>query len=131
MHHQNMAILRSLIAVAWADGKVAEEETEVIEALLQAFGATPAESAFIRDYAKTPRLMDSIDPTELDPDDRRALMQHAVLLTFIDGKQDDSEKDFLEKLAAHLSIEKEEKDSLMQAATDRAKKFLDLLLRRD
>ena len=38
-----MAILKALISVARADGRLADEEMEVIEALLQAFGATPSD----------------------------------------------------------------------------------------
>jgi tellurite resistance protein len=37
MHIQNLAILKGLVTVAWADGRLAGEEKEVLEALLQAF----------------------------------------------------------------------------------------------
>ena len=36
------AMLKSLVAVAWADGRLEGEETEVIDALLQALPAPPA-----------------------------------------------------------------------------------------
>ena len=45
MHEQDKAILKSLVSVAWADGRVTSEETDIIEALLQAFEAT-AEDKF-------------------------------------------------------------------------------------
>ncbi len=127
MHEQNMAILKSLVAVAWADGRVADEETEVIEALLQAFEATASESHEIRKFAEEKKSLDDIPLTELSFDDRRQLLQHAVLLTYIDGEQDASEKKFLDDLCERLRIPAQESTALMTQAEDRAKKFLDLL----
>ena len=127
MHEQNMAILKSLVVVAWADGNVAEEEKEVIEALLQAFEATPSEVALIHEYAAEPKTLADIPLTDMDGDDRRVLLQHAVLLTFIDGEQAESEKKLLGDLGEKLRIPTEERDALVSAATERAKTFLSLL----
>jgi len=127
MHEQDRAILKSLVSVAWADGRVSEEETEILEALLQSFEATSEETAEIREYAKTPRTLGDIPLTELSADDRRMLLQHAVLLTFIDGEQAPQEKRMLDELCEKLRIPAEEVASLMAAAEGRAKKFLDVL----
>jgi tellurite resistance protein len=127
MHEQDRAILKSLVSVAWADGRVSEEETEILEALLQAFEASADEIAEMREYAKTPRSLADIPLTELSADDRRMLLQHAVLLTFIDGAQAPEEKKLLGDLCDKLRIPAEEVDSLMSAAEGRAKKFLDVL----
>jgi uncharacterized membrane protein YebE (DUF533 family) len=130
MHEQNMAILKSLVAVAWADGRVADEEREVIEALLQAFDASEAESQLIRDYASEPKSLDDIPITELSADDRRVLLQHAVFLTFIDGSQDPAEQKMLADLSGRLHIPDVEREALLGAANERAKRFLSLLLPR-
>lgn len=122
-----MAILKSLCAVAWADGHVAEDEREVIEALLQAFGASDNEAQMIRDYVSEPKTLDDIPLTEMDADDRRVLLQHAVFLTYIDGHQDEKEKALLEALGDRLRIAAEERTQLVDAATDRARRFLNLL----
>jgi tellurite resistance protein len=127
MHEQDKAILKSLISIAWADGRVADEETEVIEALLQAFGATDGEAADLRDYAKTKRTLEDIPLTELSADDRRALLQHAVLLTFVDGEQSPEEKEFLTSLCDKLRIPSAEAQPLLAAAESRAKRFMNLL----
>src|SRR4051794_25845829 len=113
MHEQDRAILKSLVSVAWADGRVSEEETEIIEALLQSFEATKEETAEIRESAKTPRTLGDIPLTELSSDDRRMLLQHAVLLTFIDGTQAPQEKKLLDELCEKLRIPAEEVASLM------------------
>jgi tellurite resistance protein len=127
MHEQDGAILKSLVSVAWADGRVSGEETELLEALLQAFEATPEEAAALREYAKTPRSLADIPLTELSADDRRILLQHAVLITFIDNEQTAEEKALLSQLCERLRIPADEATSLLGAAEGRAKRFLDLL----
>ena len=90
MHEQNMAIVKSLVSVAWADGVFADEEREMVEALIAAFEATDEEAKEIRAYAEHKRSLDDIPLTDLSSDDRRVLVQPAVLLTYVDGKQADS-----------------------------------------
>jgi len=127
MHDQDMAILKGLVSVAWADGRIANEELEVIEALLQSFGASNSEAAEIRSYAKTERTISDIPITDLSHDDRRVLLQHSVLLTFIDGEQHEREKKLLDDLCEKLRIPDVEAKGLIAAAEERAKKFLSLL----
>jgi tellurite resistance protein len=127
MHEQDKAILKSLVTVAWADGRVTSEETDIIEAILQAFEATPEDAAEMRTYAKTRRTLADIPLTDLSADDRRLLVQHAVLLTFIDGAQSPEEKTLLTQLCEKLRIPANEATSLLTAAETRAKRFLDRL----
>ena len=127
MHEQDKAILKSLVSVAWADGRVTSEETDIIEAILQAFDATPEDTAEMRAYAKTRRTLADIPLTDLSADDRRLLVQHSVLLTFIDRAQSPEEKTLLSELCEKLRIPANEATSLLSAAEGRAKRFLDLL----
>ena len=64
-------MVKGLVSVAWADGHVADEEAEVIEALRQVFGATPSERREVTLYAKAPRTIDDVPVNELSYDDRR------------------------------------------------------------
>ena len=127
MHEQDIAIVKALVPVAWADGEFAAQESETLDALLDAYGATDEEKKALRAYASQKRTLDDIQLQDLSADDRRVLLQHAVLLSFADGKQTPNEVDFLEKLAARLKLPKEEADALMSAAAERAKRFLHLL----
>ena len=127
MHEQDTAILKSLVSVAWADGRISAEETDVLEALLQAFEATEQEATAVREYARSPRSLADIPLSELSADDRRILLQHAVLITFIDGEQAPEEKALIEELCDKLRIPADEAKSLLGAAEGRAKRFLDLL----
>jgi uncharacterized tellurite resistance protein B-like protein len=127
MHANDMAIVKSLISVAWCDGDYGEQEREMVDALLSAFGASEEQAAEVRQYAKTPRKLEDVPLEDLSPDDLRVLIQHAVLLCFIDGRQDDKEIAFVKHLAAYVGLPNEEADALIAAAEQRALKHIGLL----
>ncbi len=127
MHEQNVAIIKGLIAVAWADGVFADEEKQALDGLLAAFGASDEETAQLRAYAATPRKLDDVPLPDLSADDRRMLLSHAVLLTFVDGEQAEKEKHFLDALSKHLRIPADEAKAIEAASEARAKKYLKLL----
>lgn len=124
MHEQDMAILKSLVAVAWVDGKFANEEREHLDALISAFGATESEAAAVRDFAASPRTLDDIPLTDLSADDRRTLLNHAVVLTHIDGEQTGAEKTFVTNLSSLLRIPEQESVRIVEAAEARVKRLL-------
>jgi len=127
MHIQNLAILKGLVSVAWADGRLAGEEKEVLEALLQAFEASPSEAHEIRLFAREPKKLSDVPLHDLSTDARRLLLQHAVLLSFVDGEQDEKEKKLIDELCEVLRIPGIESKGLVAAAEDRAKSLLKLL----
>jgi tellurite resistance protein len=127
MHIQNLAILKGLVSVAWADGRMAGEEKEVLEALLQAFEATPSEAHELRMFAREPKALSDVPLNDLSSDARRILLQHAVLLSFVDGEQHQKEKQLIEELCEVLRIPNIESRGLVAAAEDRAKSLLQLL----
>lgn len=127
MQDYQEAMVKSLVAVAWADGRVDAEEHEVIEALIGAFELEGADAAHIREYAQSPRSIDEIPLTELSLHDRRMLVQHAVILTYMDGHQSDKEKEVLAALVAKLHLPEEETGPLLAAAEERAKRLASLL----
>lgn len=124
MHEQDMAILKSLVAVAWADGRFAAEEREHLEALISAFGATEAEAAAVREWASTPRTLADIPLSDLSRDDRRTLLNHAVVLTHIDGEQSADEKELLSNLKGYLRIDENEAKGIVDSAEARVKRLL-------
>ncbi len=126
MHEENMAILKALVPVAWADGKFADQEKEVLDALLEAFGASDEEATELRTYAETPRNVDDIPITDLSFDDRRVLLQHAVFLSFADGDPSEPEVKLIDAMVEKLRIPSEEATALREAASDRAKRYLNV-----
>lgn len=127
MHEQEYAIVQALVPVAWADGTFAEKEKEMLDALLDAYQASAQQKAELQTYAATKRTLDDIPLQDLSAEDRRTLLQHAVLLTYADGHQDTSEAQILSELGKKLRIPDEEATSLLHAAGERAKKHLALL----
>jgi tellurite resistance protein len=124
MHEQDKAILQGLVSVAWSDGNFEAREKELLDALLESFGATDEETKELQEYAKEKRTLEDIPLTELSYGDRRNLMTHAVTLSWIDGDQADAEVAFLEQLREHLHIEKDEFEEISTVATKRAKDIL-------
>lgn len=127
MHPENVAILKSLVSVAWADGKFEEAEKKLLSGLLDAFEANDDEKKSLAEYAAQKRGLEDVPLEDLSPDDLRVLVHHAVLLTFIDGAQDGEEKAFVERLAKYIGIPDDEANELISAAEARAKKHLHLL----
>lgn len=127
MHDQNVAILKSLVSVAWADGEFAQKEREMVEALLSAFEATEEQSKEIWAYAAEKKSLDDIPIEDLSADDCRVLIQHAVLLTFVDGKQDESERKLIDDLCKKIGFPEAQSKDLVGYAEARAKRFLNLL----
>lgn len=128
MHEQEFAIVRGLVPVAWADGSFAEKEKEMLEALLDAYGASEVQKQELRIYAEQKRTLDDINLQDLSAGDRRVLLQCAVLLSFADGEQHVSESKLLVELAERLRIPAEEAKHVIAAAETRAKKNLSLLV---
>jgi len=124
MQNHQESMLKSLIAVAWADGRIDEEEGKLVEVLLDNFGAYGEDAENMRAYAKEPRTLDDIDLTYLSSSDRVQLLNHAVLLSFIDGEQSDTEREVLGALVQKLGLEAEEADAIMSSAAERSKKLL-------
>jgi tellurite resistance protein len=116
-----------LVSVAWADGHVSQEETEVLEAQLEAFHALPSEAHELRKFAQTPRSLADVPIHELGFAARRQLLQHAVLLSYVDGKQDEQERELLDQLVVALEIPALEARDLMRDSEERAKSLLKLL----
>jgi tellurite resistance protein len=121
---EDLAIVKGLVSVAWADGRVADEESQVIDGVLSAYAATASEEREVRRYAATKRSLDDIELTELSAASRRVLLQHAVLLTFVDGEQHQKEKDLLEDLITHLRIPPHEAARVVASAEERARSML-------
>ncbi len=124
MHEQDKAILQGLVSVAWSDGTFEAREKELLDALIESFGATDDEAKELKEYAADKKDLGDIPLTELSFGDRRTLMSYAVTLSWIDGIQADAELAFLSELCEHLKIDKGEYGEINSVATQRAKDML-------
>ncbi len=124
MQDAEIAIVKGLVPVAWADGNFADKEREMLRAILSAYRASPAEESELMTYAEEKRTLEDINLQELSAGDRRVLLQNAVLLTFADGEQHVTESELLLALGRKLRIPDEEAKSVIDQASERAKKLL-------
>jgi tellurite resistance protein len=109
-------IVKSLIAVAWADGRMESSEVSVIEGLLTGFDASEDEERELLDFARTRRsLEDDIPLTELAKEDRELLFSNAVLLVGADGSESKNERAVLKRLARVLELEPAIVDDIIAA----------------
>lgn len=116
-------IVRSLVAVAWADGTVKEPEVGMIDSLLWAFGASDEDEAEIKEFAKKKRtIKEDVPLGDLEPSDRELLLAHAALLTHADGKQTKAEEKVLKDLADHLGFSSAQAKPIIEHAKERAEK---------
>jgi len=120
-------MVKSLVAVAWADGRLHAYEAQLIEALLLAFELDEDTANALRAYAAQPRVLEDIPLHDLSADDRRLLLQHAVLLTYVDGEQSAEERALLYVLAGRLRVSESEARPLMERAARRAERLKILL----
>jgi uncharacterized tellurite resistance protein B-like protein len=114
-------IVKSLVAVAWADGTVEQVESSVIEGLLCGFDATEEEEQEILEYAQHRRtLSDDIPLSELSQEDRELLLANAALLTHADGRQSPEERQLLDKLVQLLGFSEQDAAPILDSVKDGA-----------
>ena len=114
-------IVRSLVAVAWVDGKLESGESSVIEGLLSGFDASDEDEREILEYAKTRRTLENDIPiADLSQEDRELLLSNAALLTHADGNQSQSEKAVLTRLADVLGFSRHQANEILASVSDGA-----------
>jgi uncharacterized tellurite resistance protein B-like protein len=122
MTPSELKIVKGLVAMAWADGTLAEPEQGMIEGLLWAFDADEDQEKEVLEYAKKKRTLDEDFVVEdFDELERELLLAHAALLTHADGKQTKAEKKLLDRLVEILGIEEGEAKNIIANAKQRAK----------
>ncbi|MBC7171607.1 MAG: TerB family tellurite resistance protein [Polyangiaceae bacterium] len=119
-------MLKSLVSVAWADGHFADEESEILEAMISLFRVDAEGAELMRAFARTPRTVDDVPFADLGPDDRALLVRHAVILSYIDGEQDDEEREVIAEIVKRLEIPESEAATLILAADTEARELLGL-----
>jgi uncharacterized membrane protein YebE (DUF533 family) len=114
-------IVKCLVAVAWADGRLAAPESGIIEGLLCGFDASSEEERELLDYAKYRRTL-SVDAPfkDLSREERELLLANAALLTHADGEQSTPEKELLDKLVKLLEFDQEAARQILESVKDGA-----------
>ncbi len=104
MTPEDKIIVKSLIAVAWADGKLESEESDLLEQVITSFDANADEAKDLREYAKTKRGLDDIPVDDLSKDDRETLLGNAGVIMRVDGNEAAEEHSMFDALAKLLGF---------------------------
>ncbi len=111
-----LAVVRALVALAWADGVADAPEHGVLEGMLVAFGAPEQQEAEILAWAARPRQLTDVAWDQVLAQDRELLLQNGALLTHADGSQTDAERRAFAELCRQLAATEEEICAAMAAA---------------
>jgi tellurite resistance protein len=114
-------IVKALVAVAWADGKIEQPESGIIEGLLCGFDASEDEEQEIIAYSKQKRTFkEDIPVAEMTKEDRELLLANAALLTHADGDQSGQERELLDRLVSLLEFSRSDADAILSSAKEGA-----------
>lgn len=114
-------MIKTLVAVAWADGRVADEEREIIDTLIELNDLDEADAKKIRTWAEKRRDLKELKFDGLEDVDKTMILQQAVFVTYVDGEQSDTELALLQDLGKRLGIEAERTADIIRSATAHAK----------
>jgi tellurite resistance protein len=121
MKPNEKSIVKSLIAVAWADGKLEAPEQSMIDGLLWAFEADGDDEEELAKYAKKKRtLAKDLDLDGLSDADKELLLAHAALLTHADGEQTADEVKLLGQIVKRIGFSAEQAKPIIDEAKQRA-----------
>ncbi len=114
-------IVKALIAVAWADGRMEDSESSVVEGLLVGFDASATEEKELLEYARTQRSLEKDIPLlSLSEEDRELLLANAALLAQADGEQTADEASVLSELIGLLGFSEAKAKQILSETSDGA-----------
>ena len=125
MDNQNRVIMKTLAEMAWADGKVTEEEKALLFSVCLQMGAPPEEAEELKEALGQPSQTSEGDLKEALPDKASRLNVMRILMTmsFIDGALDFAEFDVIEGKAKELGLTADELETLRREALAAAEDF--------
>lgn len=125
MDNQNKVIMKTLSEMAWADGKVTEEEKALLYSVCLQIGASPEEAEELKEVLGQPGKLVEGDLKDALPDKASRLNVMRILMTmsFIDGALDFAEFDVIESKAKELGLSPEELETLRREALAAAEDF--------
>ena len=103
---QHATLIKSLRAVAWADGVLESDEKIFLERLIQRVGLAPSEHELGLFWSQGQG--DEFIPNESDPFSKRFILSKAMEMSFEDGSYSERERTHIERWAQQWEISAEE-----------------------
>ncbi len=101
---QFLSVIRVWAAMAWADGTVADAESQALRRLISAAELDDEERAKAHKFLDERVDLDSVDVASLTEDARRGIYRAACRMAAVDRNVAAEERTLLTKLRGHLSI---------------------------
>lgn len=114
MQEKDIAVIKGLIQVMWADGELAEAEREMLGSILVNMGCSPEELQEIAGMLKEPPSVDTLLKDLPDKESRRDVIKIVYAMALADDDYAESEDAFIKKLAAKLKITPKELEELKE-----------------
>lgn len=120
-----MAALKTLVAIAWADGRLDPRELNLLDALAESSELPEGLREELRDYAREPKTLADAPLELLGPEARRDVLARAVVLSLIDGFEHPAERAMIAELATRLALP--DTEQVLAEGAARARRLLELL----
>lgn len=119
MSRGKVEALKAVLSLAYADGELTQEESRLVEFLIDSHGLTPEEEDEVRAHQDASLDLQSLSEKVTDPADRTRAYETAVLVAMMDGDTQAAESELLQRLRPALSIDVLEAERI----TGRARKI--------
>jgi uncharacterized membrane protein YebE (DUF533 family) len=101
---QFLSVIRVWAAMAWADGSIAEPESQALRRLIGAAELDEEERTVAYRFLDQRVELDTVGVEQLSEDARRGIYRAACRLAAVDRAIAPQERNFLDRLKGHLGI---------------------------
>ena len=108
MTRAKVEILKTVLGLAYADGKLADAEERLIDFLIDSYGLSPEEEGEVREAGPEGADPERLAEVLTDDQERHRAYEVASLICLMDGSQQPEESDMLRKIRDVLSIQAEQ-----------------------
>lgn len=123
MSKSKVETLKTILAMVFADGKVTENETRLMEFLIDSYGLTPAEEAEVRQQKDAQLDFENLAQVVTEEAERCRAYETAFLVSLIDGSPQPAESEMLVALRQALEIKDKDRTALEDRAREIYKRF--------
>ncbi len=101
---QFLSVIRVWAAMAWADGTIADPESQALRRLIGAAELDAEEKSIANKFLESRVDLDTAGIEALSEDARRGIYRAAARMAAVDGVVATSERALLDRLGGHLGI---------------------------
>lgn len=126
MSEGKVAVLKTVLAMAYADGTLSEPEQRLVDFLIDSQGLSPEEQASVRAQADSQVDLDELAAQIPEEAERAWAYEVAALVSLMDGAQESAESALLSRLQPALGIA----DEAARATEAKARTIFDNFMKR-